>query len=117
MRRWIFALVLGFGAGGIAGAPAGCKEERCGERNLPGTLGCPCLPGERCATDLVCAAGTCISEAPMTTGGAGTDTQGGTQTADTGTGTGAGTAGPGTAASGAGSAGSGTAASGTSTGG
>ena len=108
LLRILAAVALGWAA---AAAPA-CKDDYdCGERSLPGTEGCPCLPGDRCATDLVCAAGMCVSEAPGGDDG-GSSSSTGTAGSDTGTagpGSDTGTAGPGSD--------TGTAGSGASTGG
>ncbi|RMG99672.1 MAG: hypothetical protein D6705_02860 [Deltaproteobacteria bacterium] len=94
MVRRIATLLSGIVLGLLTAGAQGCKDDYdCGERNLPGTLGCPCLPGDRCTTDLVCAAGVCISEAPMATEGASSSESAGSDTgtageagSDTGTG-------------------------------
>ncbi len=99
-------------------AVSSCRDDySCGERNLPGTEGCPCLSGDRCVAELVCAGGLCRSEQPGAGTGATTATG-----SDTGTATGTGTAGTATGAGTAGTAtGTGTAGTGgtnsTSTGG
>ena len=67
LRLWI-GLVLGFGTAALPG----CEEDyECGERNLPGTLECPCLPGGVCAEGLECDGGRCYLESATSSEGGG----------------------------------------------
>ena len=71
---WLVAGLL------VTGLVVGCSNEiECGERDLPGTEACPCLPGGQCAADLVCDADICHPRAPDST----TPSDGGSPTGTT----------------------------------